>query len=109
MNEEFRFDKETSRAIVAECIRLHDFAACTKNSPTFEACVDTRDAACMHLVWLSDLLICNVRYPCDAVVSSIISRVSEAAEIILYDREHIDWSEIFFICASLSRELFQHI
>ncbi len=108
-SEEFRFSKETSHAIVAECMRLQDFARCAKNGPTFEVCEDTRDAACMHLVWLNNLLTDNVRYPCNAVVSSIIERISKAVDTILNDREHIDWSEIFFICASLSRELFQHV
>ena len=102
-------EQDVLKRIDFECIRLQDFASCARNQCAFESMVDIRDAACMHLLWLNDL-VSKLSDSSKTVIGVTARRLlTECVNGIQHYPPTADWGQVFHFCASTSWEVQEQV
>lgn len=92
-----------------EFVRLQDFARSARNQCSFGVMEDTRDAACMHMLWLYDLVLRLPVSSKSALGVTDLRTLSECVEGIKEGADKPDWGKVFFFCASCSWSLQEQV
>ena len=92
-----------------ECTRLEDFARAARNECVFEVTEDIRDAACMHILWLNDLVLRLPSMSKAALSVKALHTLQECVDGIKKGSDGPSWGTVFFFCTSCSWDLQEQI
>ena len=102
-------ERTTLERMDFECVRLEDFAKSARNQCAFEVMEDIRDAACMHVLWLYDLVMRLPVCSKSALGVTDLQKLSECAKDIKKGVDGPDWGAMFHFCASCSWSLQEQV